>query len=500
VPAVAEQPDLTLNAASLLWAGRDVMAIASGYRLGGVVASHLVLAAPLVVMPLSPAMAQTAPSPQLAAAQASFEALPEAERKAIQTDLIWVGLLNSAASGSYGPLTFRAINTLKAASRGAPDGVLTPAERRVLAQQAQTARTATGFRLVTDGRTGVRIGLPEKILPRREATPTGGSRWQSADGRVTLDATASPPGDTLEALFERATAVNANVPGRRITYKLLRPDFFVVTGETPTGKFYRRLAAGPQGLRGFSIGYDKALAAAIDPLVIAIASSFEPFPSGPAPSSPPSAVATAGPPPAIPAVIARPTERFGVALALSDRLALTAIVAIEPCRSLRVGGLPARLRLKDEASGLALLELDGGAASAGPALRTEALAGGESVVLVAFGQGGGRRAAVALPGQVVETGSGATVLAPLQPGQAGTPAFDRQGRLAAIVTADPSDKILVAGIAPQRSYRTAGAAALQTMLAKAGTSLPTAAPGAALSTGAVVESVGKAVLPVSCGL
>jgi hypothetical protein len=59
---------------------------------------------------------------------------------------------------------------------------------------------------------------------------------------------------------------------------------------------------------------------------------------------------------------------------------------------------------------------------------------------------------------------------------------------------------LVAGIAPQRSYRTAGAAALQTMLAKAGTSLPTAAPGAALSTGAVVESVGKAVLPVSCGL
>ena len=71
------------------------------------------------------------------------------------------------------------------------------------------------------------------------------------------------------------------MPGRKITYKLLRPDFFVVTGETATGRFYRRLAAGPDGLRGFSIGYDKALAADLDRLVIAIAASFEPFPTGP---------------------------------------------------------------------------------------------------------------------------------------------------------------------------------------------------------------------------
>jgi hypothetical protein len=38
------------------------------------------------------------------------------------------------------------------------------------------------------------------------------------------------------------------------------------------------------------------------------------------------------------------------------------------------------------------------------------------------------------------------------------------------------------------------------MLAKAGASLPATAPGADLSTGAVIDKVAKAVLPVACGL
>ena len=65
------------------------------------------LALALLSVPLAGAQAQPqsqapapAPNPQLAAAQASFESLPETERKAIQTDLIWTGHFNGAASGS----------------------------------------------------------------------------------------------------------------------------------------------------------------------------------------------------------------------------------------------------------------------------------------------------------------------------------------------------------------------------------------------------------------
>jgi hypothetical protein len=440
----------------------------------------------------------------MAAAQASFEALPEAERKAIQSDLIWAGGFTGATSGSFGALTFRAINTFKG-GRGPADGILPPAERAALAKAAQTARDAAGFRLIADEKTGVRIGVPTKLLPKRDVTPAGGSRWQSPDEKVTLDTSASPPGDELAAVFEKAVTVSPNSP-RKITYKLLRPDFFVVTGETPTGKFYRRLAAGPAGLRGFSIGYDKAQASAVDKLVIAIAGSFDPFPTGPMPTPGVAISSAAGPaaPPPLVQPAARLNERYGVAVALSDKVALSAAAAVDGCRSLRAGGRLAKPRAKEpsrpDASGLVLLDLEGTGTAKPPVLAERAPAAEETMVLVAFGEEAGKRAAVALPGQLQPSTSGPSVLAPLQPGQAGSPAFDRQGRLAGLVTANPSDKQLVAGIAPQRAYALAGAGAIRAALGQAGLSVEAAPDGPALSTGAVVEKVSGTVLPLICGL
>jgi len=502
---VAARRVLTLNAAAPP-AFEDEMMPRDRHDQSPLSRAVFVLALALLAAPLADALAQApapaaAPNPQMAAAQASFEALPEAERKAIQNDLIWAGQFNGAVSGSFGPLTFRAINAFKGA-RGPADGLLPPAERTALAKAAQAARDAVGFRVLADEKTGVQIGIPTKLLPRRDATPSGGSRWQSADEKVTLDTSTSPPGEDLAALFEKATAVSPNSP-RKITYKLLRPDFFVVTGETPTGRFYRRLSAGPQGLRGFSIGYDKALAPTVDRLVIAIAASFEPFPTGPVPAAPSAVAGAASPqpglsPPLAPA--ARSNERYGVALALNERTALSVAPAVDACRSLRVGNRGAKLRLKDDASGLVVLDLDGTGAAKPPGLRAEAPRADEALVLVAYGNDAGKRIAVTLPGQSVQAGGKPALRAPLQPGQAGAPAFDRQGRLVGIVTDNPSDKVLIAGVAPQRSYALADAAAIQAMLGRAGASLPPAAAGSDLSTGAVVEQVSGSVLPIVCGL
>lgn len=463
----------------------------------------LPLGAALSAAALAQAPAAAA-NPELAAAQAAFESLPELERRAIQADLIWSGHFNGAVSGSYGPLTFRAINAFKA-GRGAADGLLTPAERRGLAQVAQAAREAAGFRIVADERTGLRIGLPTALLTRRDVSPSG-SRWQSADGKVTLDTSATPQGETLEAVYEKAIAPTPNNPGRKITYKLLRPDFFVVTGETPTGKFYRRLASGPAGLRGFSIGYDKALAGTVDKLVIAIAASFEPFPSGPLPQAP--AVASATGPSAATAIAAtaasasaaRSSERHATGVALGERVVATAAAGIEGCRTLRAGGRVARPRGAPEA-GLALLDVEGGAALVAPAVRGEPPAEGEDLVLLAFGEDAGRRVPLALPGRVVAGAAGLAVLAPLQPGQAGAAAFDRQGRFAGLVTGNPSDRVLIAGVAPQRSHALAGPAALQAAATRSGAPLASAAAGGPdRSTGAIVEARQPAILPILCGL
>lgn len=448
--------------------------------------------------------APSAPNPQMAAAQASFEALPEAERKAVQSDLIWAGGFSGAPSGSFGALTFRAINSFKS-GRGPADGVLPPAERAALAKAAQAARDAAGFRLIADEKTGARIGVPTKLLPKRDVTPAGGSRWQSADATVTLDTSASPPGDDLPALFEKAITVSLNSP-RKITYKLLRPDFFVVTGETPTGKFYRRLSAGPQGLRGFSIGYDKAQAATVDKLVIAIAGSFEPFPAGPMPTSAP-VVASAPPIPAgngAPAPVTQPAARApgrsGVALLVGDKLALGAAGPAEGCRSLTIGGRNAKLRAKDDASDLAVFDLDG-AGSARPVLLGGPAQAGAPLVLVAFAGGPGQPQAQALSGESAEMAGRPAVLAPLQPGQAGAPVFDRQGRLVGAVATEPTGT-LVAGITPQKRYALVGADAISALLARNGAApvAPSQQPGPELTTGAVVAGVGQAVVPLQCGL
>lgn len=442
-----------------------------------------------------PLLAQPRPAdPRLAEATRAFEAQPEAERRAIQADLIWTGHLNSAATGNFGPLTFRAVNGFKA-GRGQPDGQLSPAERQELARLARTAREASGFAVVSDERTGVRIGIPQKLLPKREALPNGGSRWQSADGRITLDVSAGPANEPLAALFERQIAVNPNIQ-RRITYKLLQPNFFVVAGETQGGKFFRRQVSGPNSLRGFSVGYDKAVATTFDKVVTAIADSFEPFPTGPAPAAPPAGAAVAAVAgTAMPAPAA--TERLGVGLLVGRELVLTAQASVEACKGLKVGARPAKLRLQDQASRLALLDVPGLSAQPGPGLREAAPAAAEAAVVLGFDGSGAARTAVALAG---EFRAGA-VFAPLQPGGAGSPVFDRQGRLAGMITASPSEKSLVAGVAPQGKHAMAEAAALQAFLGRAEARLPAAGgENVDRSTGAIVEAAGKAVVPVACAL
>jgi peptidoglycan hydrolase-like protein with peptidoglycan-binding domain len=445
----------------------------------------------------APPPAAPAPDPRLAAAQKVFEALGEAERKAIQTDLIWSGDFSGTVSGSYGPLTFRAINAIKAKMRGAPDGILSASERKTLADAARQARAAIGFETVTDSRSGVRLGLPKAILPKTEALPTGGSRWQSIDGKITLDTRVGGPTDTLQAMFEK---VSASTPGRNVSYKVIRPDFYVVSGETAGGKFFSRMAGGPAGIRGFSIGYDKSLSPAFDRVVVAIANSFEPFPGAAAPA--PAVAGTGAPAAPVLPVVVRATEHHGTGLIVGPNRVLTASAALEGCKTPpRVAGKPGRVAAKDDASGLVLLEVEG-VATARPAQLHEGKFGPEQrlVVIAMTETAPGQRATAALPGMSVAAASGLMARAPLQPGGAGSPAFDAQGRLAGLITGNPSERFMVAGVAVQRSYRFAASGDIEAFLARAGIRLATSSASTELTTGAVVEGAVSGVVGVSCGV
>ena len=80
-------------------------------------------------------------------------------------------------------------------------------------------------------------------------------------------------GATLDAVFEQ----EKKRPRRRITYNVLRPDTFVVSGMQGLKKMYMRAFAKDGEVRGITILYDQAMEGTMDPIVVAMSSAFVPF-------------------------------------------------------------------------------------------------------------------------------------------------------------------------------------------------------------------------------
>lgn len=442
--------------------------------------SHAVLAQaqPVPISPSRPA------DPLLDGARIAFEALPGTERKTLQENLIWIGAYSGMADGAFGRQTYDAIATFQRSIRKTPNGILTPADLAALRATAQKAKDAAGFTLVDDTKSGVRIGVPLKVLPNRSDNPNGGSRWQSQDGKVTLDTRVAPPDATLQSLYDRNLAIQT--PGRVLNYKVLRPDFFVIAGETPTGKFYMRYAGGPAGIRAFSLGYDKALAAQTDPLVVAIANSFIPFPADPVPS----AVAQA---PA-PKSVARGTPRLvGTGLVVGARQVLTT-APVAGCANLLAGNLKVQ---QVKGKGPFLLEL------AQDLQRRPVLSAGRPaepgsrLMIVAYGHDGEGDRILAAPGMAE---SAAAFTAPLQPGAGGAPVLDMQGGLVGLAAPLPSNSRQVAGIVPSARYDLVATGDLDKTFP--GLIEKPAQPAAAqpMSAADLVASAQKVVVPLTCEL
>lgn len=454
-----------------------------------------VTAPPTAAQPRRPAPAAAAPAAQgesydaasYDGARAAFEKLPEAERKAIQEALVWTGDHIGVTTGGFGRRTYDAIVAYQTRARLKPDGILDERARAALRAAAEKVRAGLKFAILRDPKTGVAIGVPQAVLPKRDVNPNGGARFQSADGKITLDTRAFPAGETdLPALYERNLAIQT--PGRQITYKVLRPDFFVVSGETATGKFYMRYASGPGGVRGFSLGYDKALARSFDKTVIAIANSFVAFPE-----MAPAAGANVPAPPPRPAIVEprRPRGPIATGLLVAGQRVLTS-AAVEACLDLRVGPSKARVVKSDKAAGLALVELEAGRPAVPLRLRPEALAADTPVVALLF------TASAALSVVPGEAASPTTLIAPLQPGASGAPIFDRSGALAGMVGAMPAAPRLVAGIVPPARYPMTPASDVARFLSDPST-LAADGGAPAKTAGDIAAAAAGAVVAIECG-
>jgi peptidoglycan hydrolase-like protein with peptidoglycan-binding domain len=284
----------------------------------------------VVTVPIRPALQTPADT---------ANAMAQAERLAIQSDLAWVGQYNGAISGEVSERMVEAIKEFQKAGGGKATGVLNPKERSVLAETAKRRQDNAGWKVVTDPGTGARLGIPTRLVPQ-QSSDANGAKWSSPTGTIQIQLSrrkeASP---TTAKLAEREKKEPA---GRTIDYTVVKPDFFVLSGLQGLKKFYVRGTFKGDEVRILTILYDQATENTVEPVVIAMSSAFNPFP------------ANAGPPP-------RKTVEYGTGVIVSDDGAIVADRQItDGCLAIAIAGFGNADRVaEDKDHDLVLLRIYG---------------------------------------------------------------------------------------------------------------------------------------------
>ena len=454
---------------------------------------------------LAQGAAAVSPAPVSDAQRAAFAALPEADRKAMQSALVWLGLHNGSADGSFGARTRDSIQAFQAGVKAELTGMLDAAQIAALESAAQKARDAVGFKPFDDPASGIRIGAPLKILDRRSVVG-GAAKLQKADGSVTLELRAFGASDAdLAALYAQASAPP---PDGKIVYKAMRPDiFFVVSGEAAGRRFYMRYEKAPAGspnagaVRGFRFAYPAAQAGALDRVSLAIADSFAPFAAAPttvaapAPSPRPIPSAVSVTPLAVAAPSAAPAGPIlsATGLIVAPGQALSAF-SRDQCPNPLVDGKPATFLRGGDSGGLTLL---GGNFGSSPSPLT---LGDDSGELVILSYAGGRDKELptlqAAAAPAMETAP-RRLLAALPGAAPGSPAFDRAGRLAAMVGGEPplgraNQRPGLSFVSPHEAF---GAAQIAAFL---GASRDPAPAEAVQSAGQIARAKARQVVAIFC--
>ncbi len=236
---------------------------------------------PIVIPPIRPEAAKRAVEQETAKSGATsdvFAGISQDERLKLQAALLWSGDYAGAVNGEDPMLI--AVKSFQKRIKSKVTGRLTGSERAALIAAAREHEKEFGWSVVADPATGIRIGLPTKMVPNvREATR--GTRWSSKHGEVQVETfRVNEPALKLSALFEQEKKEPAS---RKIEYSVLRDDGYFVSGLQGLKRFSVRAAMRNGEVRGFTMLYDQAMEGIVAPVMVAMASAFSPFPQRSAP-------------------------------------------------------------------------------------------------------------------------------------------------------------------------------------------------------------------------
>jgi peptidoglycan hydrolase-like protein with peptidoglycan-binding domain len=374
---------------------------------------------PVVTVPVRPALQTPADT---------ANAMAQGERQAIQSDLAWVGEYNGAITGEVSERMVAAIKEFQKARGGKQTGVLNPQERSVLAETAKRRQDNVGWKIVTDPGTGARLGVPAKLVPQ-QSSDANGAQWSSSTGTIQIQlARRKEASPTTAKLAERE---KKDPPGRTVDYTVVKPDFFVLSGMQGLKKFYLRGTLKGDEVRILTILYDQATEGTVEPVVIAMSSAFNPFPTG---------AQIAGVPP-------RKTVEYGTGVVVSDDGAIVADRQIaDGCLAVVIAGYGNADRVaEDKEHDLALLRIYGARGLKPLGLTHGAAKSSVDLTGIVDPQSqGGAAAASSVKASVAPAGgSNELALSPAPAvGFSGAAAFDADGKFAGVALLKP---VIVAG-------------------------------------------------------
>ncbi len=283
--------------------------------------------------PAKPAAPKSEPEPE------SLAGIPPAQRLKVRSALLWAG--DYPATASEGDPLQTAIKNFQKRHKAKITGVLTASERSDLVDAADRHEREFGWSVVTDPATGIRIGLPTKLVPHaREAAH--GTHWSSRHGDVQVETFRLKDAKLkLSELFEREKKQPSN---RQVESSALHDDSFYLGGMQGLKYFAVRAYQRDGEIRGFTLLYDQMMEGIVAPVTSAMVSAFSPFPERSMPF----------------AVLAKPVD-YGNGLVVSrEGYIVTDLGLTRGCQVIVAAGLGnAEHVVDDDANGLALLRVYG---------------------------------------------------------------------------------------------------------------------------------------------
>ena len=142
---------------------------------------------------------------------------------------------------------------------------------------SRKAAAQAGYRTYHNARFDYSVSYPAKILiPQGEAANGDGQKFLSKDGRTEMLVYGSNNSldQTLREVYHEEISHEAH-PNRTVTYRVLRADWFVVSGMENGRVFYQKTMLRGSAFKTFRIEYDKTQRHTFDSITAYVSRSFK---------------------------------------------------------------------------------------------------------------------------------------------------------------------------------------------------------------------------------